>query len=66
MSNTFYAVQHGDEFSCDLGGSEVYREALAVAEDFHSWYPGEEIRMCVCKTDDDFCQKEIVVYEGTR
>lgn len=63
MENLFYAVQHGDDYSSD-NGSENKQEALAIAADFHEWFPDEEIRISVCKTDDDYCLKEIIVYEA--
>lgn len=65
MSTLFYAVQHGDETDCS-SGSEIMAEAFAIAEDFHEWFPEEEIRICVCTLDDNFCKKAIIVYEGER
>lgn len=65
MSKRFYAVQHGDEFSSDVG-STVKREAYRMAREMHNDCPGEEIRICVCREDDDYCEDEIIVYPGKR
>ena len=64
MSKRYYAVQHGDDFSSD-NGSTVKREAYKIAREIHRDYPGEEIRICLCREDDDFCDGEIVVYEAS-
>lgn len=65
MSKTFYAVQHGDYFASDIGSTRK-REAYQTARAFHKEYADEEIRISICTLDDDFCRKEIVLFEGTR
>lgn len=65
MSKRFYAVQHGDNFESD-NGSTVKREAMKIARQMHKDYPGEEIRICLCREDDDFCEGEIIVFDGKR
>ena len=65
MSKRVYAVQHGDCFECDYG-STVKREALKMAKALHKEYPGEEIRLCLCREDDDYCEGEIIVFRGKR
>lgn len=65
MGKRFYAVQHGDDFSCDFGSTRK-RDALKMAREVHAWYPLDEVRLCLCKVDDDFCDGEIVVFKGRR
>ena len=65
MSKRWYAVQHGDNFECD-NGSTVKRKAMQRARQMHRDYPGEEIRICLCREDDDFCEGEIIVFNGWR
>lgn len=65
MSKRFYAVQHGDSFESDFG-STVKREAIKMANQMHREYPGEEIRLCLCREDDDYCEGEIILHAGTR
>jgi hypothetical protein len=65
MSKRFYAVQHGDDFASDYGSS-VKREAMKMARELAKEYPGEEIRICLCREDDDFCEGEIIVKAGSR
>lgn len=65
MAKRFYAVQHGDNFDSD-NGSTVKREAMKIARELHKDYPGDEIRLVFCTTDDDFCEEEIIVYHGKR
>ena len=61
MSKRFYAVQHGDNYDCG-DGSTVKREAMKMAREMHRDYPGEEIRICLCREDDDYCEGIITVY----
>lgn len=63
MARTFYAVQHGDDYSSDYGSTKK-REAYQMARSLHEEYPEEEIRISVCTTEDDFCKEEIVVFEA--
>jgi len=35
-----------------------------MAEDLHQQFPDEQIRISVCTNEDDFCIKEIVVFEA--
>ena len=65
MSKRWYAVQHGDDFASD-NGTTVKREAYKLARQAHKDYPGEEIRIVLCRVDDDFAEDEIIVYEGSR
>lgn len=65
MSKKFYAVQHGNDFASDYG-SNVKREAMKMARELGKDFPEEEIRICVCREDDDFCEEEIIVREGNR
>ena len=65
MSKRWYAVQHGNNFESDRGSS-VKREAMKIARQMHKDYPGEEIRICLCREDNDFCEGEIIVFEGKR
>lgn len=65
MSRRFYAVQRGDNYGCDYG-STVKRQAMKMARQEHKDYPGEEIRICLCREDDNTCDGEIVVYPGRR
>ena len=60
----FYAVQHGKDYSCDYG-STIKREALKMAKALAKEYPKEEIRIAICTTNDDFCEKEIIIQSGT-
>ena len=65
MAKRWYAVQHGSDFSSDFG-SFVKNEAMKMARAMHSEFPGEEIRIALCRVDDDFCEDEIVVFAGER
>ena len=65
MKRTWYAVQHGDNFESDLG-STVKREAYKMARALHKEFPKEEIRIALCTTEGDFCEGEIIVYNGIR
>ena len=65
MKRTWYAVQHGDNFESD-NGSTVKREAYKMARALHKEYPNEEIRIALCTTESDFCDGEIIVYNGAR
>ena len=65
MKRTWYAVQHGDNFESDFG-STVKREAYKMARALHKEYPNEEIRLALCTTESDFCEDEIIVYNGAR
>ena len=65
MKRTWYAVQHGDNFERDFG-STVKREAYKMERALHKEYPNEEIRIALCTTESDFCEGEIIVYDGTR
>lgn len=61
----FYAVQVGSDFSSDWGSTRK-REAIVMAHQAARENPGKEIRISVCTTDDDFCEREIVIREGSR
>lgn len=63
MSKRFYAVQHGDDYSSDYG-STVKREAMKMANRLAKEYPDDEIRISLCREDDDFCEGEIIVRNG--
>lgn len=65
MSRKWYAVQHGNNFDSDCG-STVKRDALRIANRKHRDYPGEEIRICICRVDNDFCKEELIIFPGTR
>ena len=59
----WYAVQHGDDYDCGYG-STVKREAMKMARALHKDYPDDEIRLCLCRCGDDYCDGEIVVFDG--
>lgn len=63
MSKTFYAVQHGNDYSSDYG-STVKRKAYTMARELGHEYPQDEIRISVCTIDDDYCTREIIIREG--
>ena len=63
MNKTFYAVQHGDDYSSDYG-STVKRKAYTMARELGREYPQDEIRISVCTIDDDFCKHEIIIRKG--
>lgn len=67
MSRNWYAVQVGDDYTSDYV-STVKREALRMArqEARKPENDGLEIRIAVCSTDDDYCQDEIIVRDGSR
>ena len=67
MSKNWYAVQVGNDYTSDYG-STVKREALRMArqEAKKPENDGLEIRIAVCSTDDDYCQDEIIVRDGSR
>ena len=67
MSRNWYAVQVGDDYTSDYV-STVKREALRMArqEAKKPENDGLEIRIAVCSTDDDYCQDEIIVRDGSR
>ena len=67
MSKNWYAVQVGSNYASD-NGSTVKREALRMArqEARKPENDGLEIRIAVCSTDDDYCQDEIIVRDGSR
>ncbi len=56
----FYAVQVGNNYSSD-NGSTVKREAFRMARREAKANPGKEVRISVCRVDDDFCEEEIIV-----
>ena len=63
MSKRWYAVTHGDDL--DYGtGSHVKREAYKIARQMRKYYPGEEIRIVLCRDDSDYCEGVIVVYDA--
>ena len=59
----FYAVQVGNDYSSD-NGSTVKREAMKMARAAAKENPGMQIRISVCKVDDDYCMQEIVIRDG--
>lgn len=63
MSKRFYAVQVGDDYSSDYG-STVKRAAFRMARAEAKENPGKQIRISVCREDDDFCEQEIIVRDG--
>ena len=67
MSRNWYAVQVGDDYTSDYV-STFKREALRMArqEAKKPENDGLEIRIAVCSTDDDYCQDEIIVRDGSR
>lgn len=63
MAKRFYAVQVGDSVDCSSGSTrkrDAYRMARAEAKQ----YPGEEVRICLCTEDDDFCEGVIILQES--
>lgn len=60
----FYAVQIGNDYSSDWGSTRK-REAIVMAHQAARENPGKEIRISICTTDDDFCEREIVIREGS-
>lgn len=64
MSKRWYAVQLGDETDCGIGSTRK-REAMNMCRKLHRLYPGERIRICVCRVDNDFCEEEITVYSSS-
>ena len=65
MSKKFYAVQIGNDYSSDWGSTRK-REAIVMAHQAARENPGKEIRISICTTDDDFCEREIIVRDGSR
>lgn len=65
MARRFYAVQHGDNYDSDFGSTRK-AEALKMAKDLASnpRYNGDEIRISLCTTEDDYCDGVIIVREG--
>ena len=61
----FYAVQIGNDYSSDWGSTRK-REAIVMAHQAARENPGKEIRISICTTDDDFCEREIVIRGGSR
>ncbi len=61
----FYAVQIGNDYSSDWGSTRK-REAIVMAHQAARDNPGKEIRISICTTDDDFCEREIIVRDGSR
>ena len=47
-------------YSSDIG-STIKREALRMAKQEARRNPGNEVRIAVCTTADDFCTAEIIV-----
>lgn len=65
MAKRWYAVQHGDDYSSD-NGSTVKREAMKMARELGREFPQDEIRISLCREDDDFCEGLIIVREGRK
>ena len=65
MSKKFYAVQIGNDYSSDWGSTRK-REAIVMAHQAARENPGKEIRISICTTDDDFCERQIIIREGSR
>ena len=61
----FYAVQIGNDYSSDWGSTRK-REAIVMAHQAARENPGKEIRISICTTDDDFCDRQIIIREGSR
>ena len=61
----FYAVQIGNDYSSDWGSTRK-REAIVMAHQAARENPGKEIRISICTTDDDYCEREIVIRDGSR
>lgn len=64
----FFAIQHGDNYDQDFG-SEIYTEAVKMAERACDDYPGEEIRIATCTPDDCGAwtvDTEEIIREGSR
>lgn len=64
MSRRFYAVQCGENYDCSYG-STVKRESMKMARALarDPWYDGEEIRICLCSTEDNYCDGVIIIRE---
>ena len=60
-----YAVQTGNDYS-SAWGSTRKRDAIVMAHQAARENPGKEIRISICTTDDDFCDREIIVRGGSR
>lgn len=62
----FYAVQHGDNYDSDWGSTRKV-EAMKMAKDLakNPRYDGEEIRISVCTTEDDYCTEEIIIRQDS-
>ena len=65
MSKKYYAVQIGNDYSSDWGSTRK-REAIVMAHQAARENPGKEIRISICTTDDDFCDREIIIRDGSR
>ena len=65
MAKRFYAVQIGNDYSSDWGSTRK-REAIVMAHQAARENPGKEIRISICTTDDDFCDRQIIIREGSR
>lgn len=65
MARRFYAVQWGDMYDSDYGSTRK-AEALKMAKELtrDPRHDGEEIRICLCTTDDDYCDDIIIVREN--
>ena len=61
----FYAVQIGNDYSSDWGSTRK-RDAIVMAHQAARENPGKEIRISICTTDDDYCEREIVIRDGSR
>lgn len=64
-SKRFYAVQIGNDYSSDRGSTRK-REAIVMAHQAARENPSKEIRISICTTDDDFCEREIIIRAGSR
>ena len=65
MSKKYYAVQIGNDYSSDWGSTRK-REAIVMAHQAARENPGKELRISICTTDEDFCESEIIIREGSR
>lgn len=62
---TWYAIQVGNDYASDYG-STIKRKAFQMAKKEAHKNPESEVRICVCKTNDDFCDKEIIIQHGNK
>ena len=62
MARRFYAVQVGNDTACDYGSTRK-REAYKMAREEAKEHPYEQVAICWCTTEDNFCDYLDVIQE---